>query len=252
MARSIPHSLPWSRATVVETIPENPRARTLVLTVPDWPGHLPGQHIDIRLTAEDGYQAERSYSISSAPHPAPDREQIEIMVERLEDGEVSPYLTDEVRAGDAMEIRGPIGGYFTWDIPDGGPLLLIGGGSGIAPLMAMLRHRVETGSRIPVRLLYSARTPVDIVYRRELAEFVQQQDGVDVIFAYTRQSPPGWTGYARRIDETMLREVAWPPDDAPRISICGPTGFVEATATSLVSLGHEPRLIRTERFGPTG
>lgn len=252
MASSPPRSLPWSRATIVETIPETARARTLVLDVPAWPGHLPGQHIDIRLTAEDGYQAERSYSIASAPHPAPDQQRIEIMIERLDDGEVSPYLTEDVHTDDQIEIRGPIGGYFIWDIADGGPLLLVGGGSGIAPLMAMLRHRVAAGSDIPVRLLYSVRTPLDVVYRRELDAIATADPSVEVIFAYTRKQPPGWTGYARRIDGDLIREIAWPPADAPLAYICGPTGFVESASHALVGQEHAPARIRTERFGPTG
>ncbi|MGN6485056.1 MAG: ferredoxin reductase [Thermomicrobiales bacterium] len=252
MAAPIPRSLPWSGARVVAAIPETPRARTLVLEVAAWPGHRPGQHLDIRLTAEDGYRAERSYSIASAPQPEPDIGRIEIMVERLDDGEVSPYLVDEVRAGDQMEVRGPIGGYFTWDIPDGGPLLLVGGGSGIAPLMAMLRHRVAAGSGIPVRLLYSVRTPADVVYRRELLALAADDPTVEVIFAYTRGQPPGWTGFARRLDDAMMREVAWPPEDAPLAFVCGPNGFVEAASRALVAQGHAPARIRTERFGPTG
>ena len=252
MASTIPRSLPWSRATVVEANPETARARTLLFDVPGWPSHLPGQHLDIRLTAEDGYQAERSYSIASAPYPAPGQTRIEIMVERLDDGEVSPYLVDEVRLGDQIEVRGPIGGYFTWDPSQGGPLLLVAGGSGIAPLMAMLRYRVAHGSDIPVRLLYSVRTPLEVVYRRELTEIATRDPSVEVIFAYTRSQPPGWTGFARRVDDAMIRQVAWPPDHTPRAFICGPNGFVEAASRALVTQGHAAVMVRTERFGPTG
>ena len=219
---------------------ETPTVRTLVLDVPGWPGHRAGQHVDVRLTAEDGYQAERSYSIASAPGDAP-----ALTVERLQDGEVSPYLVDEVVPGDRFELRGPIGGYFVWD-PDGSPdpLLLVAGGSGIAPLMAMLRQRAEVGSEVPARLLYSSRTLEDVIYRDEL-----DQLGAEVALTLTRQQPPGWTGYARRVDVEMLREVSFPPEQSPRVFVCGPTSFVEAVADALVALGHRPGRIRTERFG---
>jgi len=221
-------------------VTETPTVRTLVLDVPGWPGHRAGQHVDVRLTAEDGYQAERSYSIASAPGDAP-----ALTVERLQDGEVSPYLVDEVVPGDRFELRGPIGGYFVWD-PDGSPdpLLLVAGGSGIAPLMAMLRHRAEVGSDVPARLLYSSRTLEDVIYRDELDRI-----GAEVALTLTRQRPPGWTGYARRVDAEMLREVSFPPEQSPRVFVCGPTTFVEAVADALVALGHRPGRIRTERFG---
>jgi ferredoxin-NADP reductase len=221
-------------------VTETPTVRTLVLDVPGWAGHRAGQHVDVRLTAEDGYQAERSYSIASAPGDAP-----ALTVERLQDGEVSPYLVDDVVPGDRFELRGPIGGYFVWD-PDGSPdpLLLVAGGSGIAPLMAMLRQRAEVGSDVPARLLYSSRTLEDVIYRDEL-----DQLGAEVALTLTRQQPPGWTGFARRVDVEMLREVSFPPEQSPRVFVCGPTSFVEAVADALVGLGHRPGRIRTERFG---
>jgi ferredoxin-NADP reductase len=244
--------LSWQVTTAVQAIAETPRVRTIMLDVPDWPGHLPGQHLDVRLTAEDGYQAERAYSIASAPD-----EPLAITVERLDDGEVSPYLVDELRPGDQFEVRGPIGGYFVWDATTGGavkdgagPLLLLAGGSGVVPLRSMLRHRIRTGSTVPVRLLYSSRTWQDVIYRDELAGLTEP--GVEVIHTLTRQQPPGWTGYARRVDATMLAEVAWPPSAEPLTYICGPTNFVEGVARSLTLLGHPPRRIKTERFGATG
>ena len=218
--------------------------RTIVLDVPDWPGHRAGQHLDVRLTAEDGYRAEREYSIASAPG-----EPVAITVERLDDGEVSPYLTEELRAGDGLELRGPIGGYFVWDGDDGAPLLLLAGGSGVVPLRAMLRHRQRSGSSVPARLLYSARTLDDVIYRRELDTV---PDGVQVVYTLTREQPPGWSGYARRVDAGLLTEVAWPPEDEPRAFVCGPTSFVETVARGLVELGYPPARVKTERFGATG
>jgi ferredoxin-NADP reductase len=212
-------------------------------------GHRAGQHVDVRLTAEDGYQAERSYSIASPPEEAP---RVTLTVERLDDGEVSPYLTNELRAGDKLELRGPIGGYFVWEAHLGGPLLLVAGGSGIVPLMAMLRHRAAVGSTIPTRLLYSSRSSDDVIYRDELERLVKSSTLLEIVQTLTRVQPPGWTGYARRIDTQMLREVAWPLDQRPLMFICGPTPFVETAATSLVALGHDPARIKTERFGPTG
>jgi ferredoxin-NADP reductase len=236
--------LSWQVATAAQVIAETPDVRTITLDIPEWPGHLPGQHVDVRLTAEDGYQAERAYSIASAPG-----EPLAITVERLADGEVSPYLVDELRLGDQFEVRGPIGGYFVWDEGASGPLLLLAGGSGVVPLRSMLRHRVRTGSTVPVRLLYSSRTWQDVIYREELDSYTS---GIEVIHTLTRQQPPGWTGYARRVDATMLAEVAWPPSAEPLTYVCGPTNFVEAVARSLTLLGHPPRRIRTERFGATG
>ncbi len=236
--------LTWQAATVGSVVDETARVRTISLSVPDWAGHRAGQHVDVRLTAEDGYQAERAYSIASAPG-----EPLAITVERLDDGEVSPYLTQELRAGDEFEVRGPVGGYFVWDAADGGPLLLLAGGSGIVPLRSILRHRERLGSTVPVRLLYSARSLADVIYRAELD---RPADGVAVSYTLTRQQPPGWTGYARRVDQAMIAEVAWPAAQAPLAYACGPTSFVEGAANALVAFGYPPRRIRTERFGATG
>jgi len=229
----------WRPATVRETIRETPTATTLVLDVPGWPGHRAGQHVDLRLTADDGYTAQRSYSISSAPE---DRAPA-VTVERLDDGEVSPYLVDEAQVGDELELRGPVGGWFVWTADQGGPLQLIGGGSGLAPLMSILRHHRRSGSDADVRLLLSARGPHDVLFADEL---------VDPVITYTREAPPGWTGYARRIDRAMLAEAAIPPERTPRVFVCGPTGLVEGVAADLVAIGHDPSRIRTERFGATG
>jgi len=231
-------------ATVERVIHETPQAVTLEMDVPDWPGHRAGQHVEVRLTAEDGYRAQRSYSIANPPEQAG----VAITVERLDDGEVSPYLAEAVRAGDQLELRGPIGGWFTWDARDGGPLLLVAGGSGLVPLMSMLRHRRATGSDAPARLLLSAQRPEVVLYRDELAEL-----GDDVVtLTYTRAAPPGWTGATRRVDRALLEQVAWAPADEPRIYICGPTGFVDVVADELVALGHAPERVRTERFGASG
>jgi ferredoxin-NADP reductase len=240
--------LSWRLGRVAEVRLETPRVASLLLDVPGWEGHLPGQHVDVRLTAEDGYQAERSYSIASAP----DGGRVELAVERIDDGEVSPYLAGEVRAGDQFELRGPIGGYFVWQPGLGGPLLLVAGGSGVVPPMAMLRHRSATGSSAPARLLYSSRSLEDVIYRRELERLVAAGDGVAVTHTLTRAQPPGWEGYDRRIDAAMLKEVGWPPGERPLVYVCGPTRLVEAVADDLVALGHDPDLVRTERFGPTG
>lgn len=228
---------------------ETARAKSITLAVPHWDGHRPGQHVDVRLTAEDGYQAERSYSIASAPQQ---EHRVTLTVERIDDGEVSPYLTDELRVGDQLELRGPIGGYFVWEVQMGGPLLLIAGGSGIVPLMAMIRSWVSVGGTIPIRLLYSSRSYPEIIYRDELAHLVEGNTTLEVTQTLTREQPPGWTGYHRRIDTQMLREVVWPVEQRPLIFVCGPTPFVETAAASLVTLGHEPGRIKTERFGPTG
>jgi ferredoxin-NADP reductase len=236
--------LSWQIAIVAEVVDETARVRTIELEVPDWPGHRAGQHLDVRLTAEDGYRAEREYSIASAPG-----ELVAITVERLEDGEVSPYLTEELRAGDALELRGPVGGYFVWGPEDGGPLLLVAGGSGIVPLRAMLRLRRRSGSEVPVRLLYSSRSLEDVIYSAELEE---PASGVEVFHTLTREAPPGWTGYARRVDQTLLAEVVWPAEQDPRTFVCGPTSFVETVASGLVSLGYPPERVKTERFGATG
>jgi ferredoxin-NADP reductase len=236
----------WRVADVVDVITETPRATTLVFDVPGWPGHRAGQHVDVRLTAEDGYQTERSYSISSAP----DGTRIALTVVRIEDGEVSPYLTDELRPGDQIELRGPVGGYFVWEPAQGGPLLLVAGGSGLAPLMAMVRLRAAVGSDAETRLLVSSRTREEILYRAELERL--DGDGLSVVHTLTASRPPGWSGYARRVDADMLAEVGPGPTAQPRAFVCGPTPFVEAVAEALVTLGHEPWRIKTERFGPTG
>jgi ferredoxin-NADP reductase len=240
--------LAWRIGEVVEVAPETPRTKTLILGVPGWEGHKAGQHIDVRLTAEDGYQAQRSYSIASAPED----ERLELTVERLEDGEVSPYLTDVLMAGDKLEVRGPIGGYFAWEEGDGGPLLLVAGGSGVVPLMAMIRHRAAAGSDVPTRLLYSSRSYEEIIYREELERLVARDGSLEVVHTLTRTGPEGWSGYDRRIDAEMLAEVAWTPDERPLAFVCGPTSLVEAVATALVELGHDPARVKTERFGPTG
>lgn len=238
--------LAWRVATVREVIDETPRVRSLVLDVPGWPGHRPGQHTDVRLTGEDGYRAQRSYSIASAP----EQSGVTLTIERIDDGEVSPYLAHEVRAGDQFEIRGPIGGYFVWTVALGGPLFLIAGGSGVVPLMAMLRHRAAARSEVPATLLLSSRTPDDIIYRKELETMAAS--GAKVIHTLTRRQPAGWTGFARRIDRAMIAETAFPAELKPRIFICGPTALVESAANIMRELGHAPVAIRTERFGPTG
>jgi ferredoxin-NADP reductase len=238
--------LSWQLATVVELVDETPRARSIVLDPPAWPGHRPGQHVDVRLTAEDGYQAQRSYSIASAPED----EHLVLTVERLEDGEVSPYLADELRPGDELELRGPVGGYFVWDEALGGPLLLVAGGSGVVPFRAMLRHHRAVGSDVPVRLLYSARSLEDVLYRDELTP--TSADEVDVRITLTRARPDGWHGLRGRVDRALLEDVAWPPAHEARAYVCGPTSFVETVSSALVALGHDPAGIRTERFGPSG
>jgi ferredoxin-NADP reductase len=238
--------LTWQEAEVLELVPETARVKTLRLNLDDWPGHLPGQHVDVRLTAEDGYQAQRSYSIASAPGA----EALELTVERLDDGEVSPYLCEELRPGDSFELRGPIGGYFVWEASRGGPVFLVAGGSGVVPFRAMLRHLVDENGGVAATLLFSSRSWDDVIYRDEL-------DGLDggdgrVVHTLTRSQPDGWRGYSRRVDAAMLAEVGPPPSEPSHVYVCGPTPFVEAVATALVELGHEPGRIRTERFGPTG
>ena len=237
----------WSIGSVAEVLAETDRTASIALTVPGWPGHRAGQHVDVRLTAEDGYQAQRSYSIASAPED----DSLVLTVERLDDGEVSSYLVGELHAGDELELRGPIGGYFVWDGSLGGPLMLIGGGSGIVPLRAMLRHRIAQSSTVPVRLLYSGRTLADLIYHDELLA-AMREPGVDIRFTLTRERPAGWDGYDRRIDPELIADAVWAPADRPLVYVCGPTAFVEVAADALVSLGHEPGRIRTERFGPTG
>jgi ferredoxin-NADP reductase len=238
--------LSWLVADVVDVVPETAGVKTIVFDVPGWPGHRAGQHVDVRLTAEDGYQAQRSYSIASAP----DASRIELTIERLDDGEVSPYLTEELREGDQIELRGPVGGYFVWEPSQGGPLLLVAGGSGIVPLMAMLRARETAGSDAETRLLLSSRGWDDVIYRDELERL--DGDTLTVVHTLTRTQPPSWTGYARRVDAEMLAEVGPGPTERPLVYVCGPTPFVEAVAEALVRLGHAPQNVKTERFGPTG
>jgi ferredoxin-NADP reductase len=244
----------WRVATVRAVKDETPHTRTVFLDVIGWPGHLAGQHVDVRLTAEDGYQAQRSYSIASAPG----EQLIALTVEQLQDGEVSSYLCGELRQGDEIELRGPIGGYFVWSPADGGPLMLIAGGSGIVPLMSMLRHRAaalpdaSTRQAVPARLLYSSRSYNDVIYRGELERMAADDDSLKVVHTITRDAPAEWPGHRRRIDRALLEEVTWPPSERPQIFICGPTPMVEAAASILVDLGHAPERIRTERFGPTG
>jgi ferredoxin-NADP reductase len=235
--------LTWQVATVTSVHAETDSAATIELAVPHWPGHRAGQHLDVRLTDEDGYSAERSYSIAAA-----DGEPPAITVERLEDGEVSPYLTGELRAGDQLELRGPIGTWFAWEPSDGGPLLLIAGGSGIVPLRAILRQRQRTGSDVPARLLYSARTLADVIYRSELDHY---RDSAEVTCTLTRSQPPGWTGYSGRVDAAMLATIAWPPAQQPLTFVCGPTRFVETVAANLLAAGYPSDRVKTERFGGT-
>ena len=230
-----------------EVVRETPRVATLVLRVPGWPGHMPGQHVDVRLTGEDGSQAQRLYSVASAPADT----SVALTVERIDDGEVSPYLVGKVRAGDRFELRGPIGGHFVWTAALGGPLFLIAGGSGVVPLMSMLRHRAAVASRVPAVLLYSSRSLEDVIYREELDRLAAKGDGLTVVHTLTRVRPARWAGRARRIDRAMLAEVGLPASARPQVLICGPTSLVESAGQHLLDLGHEPGLIKTERFGPT-
>ncbi|HYB25838.1 MAG TPA: ferredoxin reductase [Solirubrobacteraceae bacterium] len=243
---ALPRRLNWQLGRVVGFVDETARTKSIMVDVPDWAGHQAGQHVDIRLTAEDGYQAERSYSIASGPEDP----HLVLTVERLEDGEVSPYLTDVLMPGDELELRGPIGGYFVWEESLGGPLLLVAGGSGVAPFRAMLRHESAVHSSVPTRLLYSSRSLEDLIYREELLDGAY--GGVEVQVALTREWPDGWSGHRGRIDAELLERVAWAPSERPLTYICGPTAFVETAAQSLVGQGHDPRRVRTERFGPTG
>ena len=244
--------LKWQLGTVVEIREETPTAKSLILDLLDWTTHVAGQHVDVRLTAEDGYQAQRSYSIASPPGD----KHLMLTVERLDDGEVSPYLTDGLGVGDRIELRGPIGGYFVWDPcnlgTNGHPLFLAAGGSGIAPLMSMIRHRASTGNKVPTRLLYSSRSYEEVIYREELDRLSAHDPTLRVIHTLTRRRPPNWMGYGRRIDRAMLADTAWRPEEKPLAFTCGPTAFVETVATHLEELGYESGRIKTERFGPTG
>lgn len=229
---------------MIELVEETPRVRSITLDLPNRHRHSAGQHVDVRLTAEDGYQARRSYVIASAPED----EHLVLTARRVEDGEVSPCLVDGLRTGDALELRGPVGEHFAWHDSLGGPVVLVAGGSGIVPFRSMLRHHCAAMSTVPVRLLYSARSIGDVIYRDELMHEAVR-DGIDISFTLTREQPPGWRGYGRRVDRAMLDEVAWSPEERPLVYICGPTGFVETTVRALVALGHDPSRIRTERFG---
>jgi ferredoxin-NADP reductase len=240
--------LEWQPAEVREIVVETFRVKSLRLHLPSWQGHLPGQHVDIRLTAEDGYQAQRSYSIASPP----EEELLTLTVERVENGEVSPYLVGTLRTGDRFELRGPIGGYFVWTVAKRDPLYLIAGGSGIVPLMAMLRHRERRNGQAPALLLYSSRSLEEIIYREELDAMARRDPGLRVVNTLTRKQPEGWTGPRGRIDKALLAETRFPPDRNPKIFVCGPTPLVEDVSRFLVELGHDPLTIKTERFGPTG
>jgi ferredoxin-NADP reductase len=244
--------LKWQLGTVVEIRQETPSVKSLILEVPEWTRHAAGQHVDVRLTAEDGYQTQRSYSIASPPED----KNLMLSVERIEGGEVSPYLTDELRVGDRIELRGPIGGYFVWNANDernnNSPLFLIGGGSGIAPLMAMIRHRAKSAQTVPTILLYSSSSYEDIIYRDELGCLSAKDPSLRVIHTLTRRQPENWTGYGRRIDRAMLAEIGWQPAENPLAFVCGPTALVETVANCLLELGYKPECIKTERFGPTG
>ena len=253
MARAaVSRRLTWRVATVTEVRAETPSARTLVLDVPDWPGHLPGQHVDVRLTAPDGYSAQRSYSIASAwSEDGADGGTVELTVQRIEDGEVSTYLTDGLAAGDPLELRGPVGGWFVWRTTQTAPVLLVAGGSGVVPLMAMIRARGAVRGRQPFRLIYSVRSPADTLYAAELARRVRDDPGLDVRFVYSRSTPPDWPEPAGRISVATLNTYGWPADFGPDCYVCGPTAFVETAADILVALGHDPRKIKTERFGGT-
>jgi ferredoxin-NADP reductase len=240
--------LNWLAAEVIAVVEETRQVHSLVLRVPGWTGHLPGQHVDVRLTAEDGYQAQRSYSIAT---PA-DGDRITLTVEMVANGEVSPYLVEELKVGDQFELRGPIGGYFVWEPAIGGPLQLIAGGSGVVPLMAMTRSLATPDSSIPTRLLLSARSWDDVIYRDELERLHKELPALEVTYTITRTQPPGWTGYGRRVDAAMLSEVAWPAREQPLVFVCGPTGFVETVAATMIDMCHAPERVKTERFGPTG
>jgi ferredoxin-NADP reductase len=240
--------LEWQRAEVRDIVIETPRVNSLLLDVATWRGHLPGQHVDIRLTAEDGYQAQRSYSIASPPED----QLVALTVEKVDNGEVSQYLVGDVRAGDQFELRGPIGGYFIWTPAAGGPLCLIAGGSGIVPLMAMLRHRDRKDDHTPALLLYSSRSLEDIIYRAELEAMARRDPALRVVNTLTRRQPPGWKGHRRRINKALLGEVCFPPEQRPKTFVCGSTSLVESVSRLLVELGHDPLAIKTERFGPSG
>jgi len=244
---ALPGRLSWQTATVRELLDETPSTKSIVLELPGWAGHRAGQHVDVRLTAEDGYQAQRSYSLASAP----DESGLMLTVQRLEDGEVSPYLVDVLEPGDPLELRGPIGGYFVWEAALGGPLLLIGGGSGIVPLRAIVEHHAAIGSQVPLRMLYSARSQEDLIYRAELERLAGAGE-LELEVALTRAWPEDWQGHRGRVDAQLLGRVAGEPAARGLVYVCGPSGFVETVANTLVELGHDAGRVRTERFGPTG
>jgi ferredoxin-NADP reductase len=239
----------WHVGTVIALHDETAAARTIMLKVPGWPGHVAGQHIDVRLTASDGYSAVRSYSIASAPNS---EERVELTVERLPDGEVSPYLTQELAIGDPLEVRGPIGGWFVWRTQQTEPIQLVAGGSGIVPLMAMIRSRAAVGSSAPFRLLYSVRKPDGVFYREELRALSDKNRSVTLTYAYTRVAPKEWPRPAGRIDAALIAQATWPSSLSPTCYVCGPTSFVESVNDLLIAMGNNPNKIRTERFGPTG
>jgi ferredoxin-NADP reductase len=247
-ARVPARRLSWQIASVRDIIVETPRVKSVALHLPDWPGHRAGQHVDIRLTGEDGYQAQRSYSIASPP----ESELLALTIERIENGDVSPYLVDDLRKGDRFEVRGPIGGHFVWTVAEGGPLCLVAGGSGIVPLMAMLRHRERQKNRTPATLLYSSRSLSEIIYREELDTMTERGGDTRVVHTLTRSQPAGWTGHRGRIDLDLLAATCFPPVQKPKVFICGPTPFVEDVSRFLVELGHDPLTVKTERFGPSG
>lgn len=241
--------LTWLAAEVTAIVEETRNVHSVDLLIPGWTGHLPGQHVDIRLTAEDGYQAQRSYSIATPEHG----ETLAITVELVEGGEVSPYLIEDLRVGDRFELRGPIGGYFVWEpAVEGPPLQLIAGGSGVVPLMSMTRALANADSAISARMLLSAKSWEDVIYREELERLADQVPGLEVQYTLTRAQPPGWSGYSRRVDLDLLAEAVWAPGEVPLIYVCGPTGFVETVASAMIELGHDPTAVKTERFGPTG
>ncbi len=245
---TLPSRLDWWAGEIAETAVETPRVTTLQIDVPNWTGHRPGQHVDVRVTTEDGNQAVRSYSIASAPR----RGRIELAVERMDDGEVSAYLSERIRPGDGLEFHGPLGGHFVWDPAMEEPLMLVAAGSGIAPIMSIIRARAAAGSRVPTRLIYSSRSFEEIIYRRELEQLAAEDPTLEVVHTLTRQQPPEWAGYGRRIDRAMLEELAWPAELEPRIYICGSSSFVESVSTRFLELGHAASRIKPERFGPTG
>lgn len=248
LGRLTPGRLRWQVAVLDEVRDETPTARTLVLRVDDWAGHLAGQHVDIRLTAEDGYSVQRSYSLAA---PA-DSDRVELTVQRVPDGEVSPFLVRDYRLGDPMELRGPVGGWFVWRPEETEPVLLVAGGSGIVPLMAMVRARAQSGSRTPFRLIYSVRTPSEVYYADELRRRARDDRGLDVTVVYTREAPEGSARPPGRLTAGELAAAGWPAELRPRCFVCGPTGFVEAAAVALQEADHPEDEIRTERFGPTG